>query len=113
MQRQIIELSKSACSRLACIAKDSNTTSILFRIKGGGCNGLNYVFEPTNVEPDKLDEVIKRPGYQLVVCSSSLMHILGTRIDWKKDIMGETFHFDNPTAESQCGCGTSFSSKNM
>ena len=112
MKRQIIELSKSACSRLSCIAKDADVTSILFSIKGGGCNGFSYVFEPTNDKPNKLDEVINRPGYQLVVCSSSLMHILGTKVDWKKDIMGETFHFDNPMAASQCGCGTSFSSKN-
>lgn len=113
MQHRIIELSKSACSRLAGIAKDANMTSILFRIKGGGCNGFNYIFEPTNNPPNKLDEVIKRPGYQLIVCNSSLMHILGTHIDWKKDIMGESFHFDNPMAESQCGCGTSFSTKNI
>ena len=40
-----------------------------------------------------------------------LIHILGVEIDWKKDIMGETFVFDNPMAQSKCGCGTSFSSK--
>ena len=39
------------------------------------------------------------------------MPILGTKIDWKEDIMGESFHFDNPMAQSKCGCGTSFNSK--
>ena len=31
------------------------------------------------------------------------------KIDWKKDIMVESFHFENPNASSKCGCGTSFS----
>ena len=39
------------------------------------------------------------------------MHILGTEIDWKEDIMGQGFVFDNPMAQAKCGCGTSFSSK--
>jgi iron-sulfur cluster assembly protein len=37
------------------------------------------------------------------------MHLFGTTVDWKKDIMGEAFNFKNPNAASQCGCGTSFS----
>jgi iron-sulfur cluster assembly protein len=37
------------------------------------------------------------------------MHLFGTTVDWKKDIMGESFNFKNPNAASQCGCGTSFS----
>ena len=36
---------------------------------------------------------------------------LDTTIDWKNDIMGESFHFENPNAGSKCGCGTSFSPK--
>ena len=39
------------------------------------------------------------------------MHVWDTTIDWKKDIMGQTFTFKNPMAQSSCGCGTSFSSK--
>ena len=26
-----------------------------------------------------------------------------TNIDWKEDIMGQSFHFDNPMAQSKCG----------
>ena len=43
------------------------------------------------------------------VCSKSLLHVLGTNIDWEKTIMGETFTFNNPNASGTCGCGTSFS----
>ena len=109
--KKLIEITASACKKLADIALSENVSSIIFRIKGGGCNGFNYVLEPTNEIPDKLDEVIERPGYKLIICNASLMHILGTHIDWKKDIMGEGFHFDNPMAGAKCGCGTSFTSK--
>ena len=39
----------------------------------------------------------------------SLMHVLGTTIDWEDNIMGKKFVFKNPNASSQCGCGKSFS----
>jgi Fe-S cluster assembly iron-binding protein IscA len=37
------------------------------------------------------------------------MHLLGTEIDWKKTVMGKSFHFTNANAIANCGCGTSFS----
>ena len=111
--KKIIEITTTACSKLYSIAHSENVSSILFRIKGGGCNGFNYILEPTDENPQKLDEVIERPGYKLIICNSSLIHILGTKIDWKKDIMGEGFNFENPMAAAKCGCGTSFTSKNF
>ena len=96
---------------MATISNESKKKYILFHVKGGGCNGFNYVFKPTNTEPEKRDEVIKRPGYDLIICNSSIMHVIGTQVDWRKTIMGEAFHFENPMASANCGCGTSFTSK--
>jgi len=39
------------------------------------------------------------------------MFVLGTRIDYKKEVFGSYFTYDNPNAASGCGCGTSFSVK--
>lgn len=107
----VVKITSQACVQLSRIAKESNTKAILFYVKGGGCNGYNYKLEPTNEAPDRLDEVIKRPDYDLHVCGSSMMHLLGTTIDWKNDVMGQCFDFTNPMAQSSCGCGTSFASK--
>ena len=96
MKNQVITLSKTACNKLKEIALTNNCKSILFYVKGGGCNGFNYKFEPTNEEPQKLDAVISRPGYDIQVCNKSLLHLLGTHIDWKKDIMGESFTLRTP-----------------
>jgi iron-sulfur cluster assembly protein len=62
-----------------------------------------------NVEPEKFDEIIPYENINIIICSTSVMHLLGTEIDWKKTLMGESFHFTNPNAVANCGCGTSFS----
>ena len=123
--KNLIKITTIACKKLATIASSENVPSIIFRIKGGGCNGFTYKFSPTNDVADKLDEVyclkekikemddVNSPLESIHVCGKSLIHILGTEIDWKKDIMGETFVFNNPMAQSSCGCGTSFNSKKL
>ena len=109
--RQFITASKLATDKLQDILQKSNKNAILFYVKGGGCNGFNYKLKPTDEIPDKLDEIVKVDDIEIHVCNSSLMHLLGTTIDWTEDIMGQGFTFQNPMAQSKCGCGTSFSSK--
>lgn len=112
--KHIIKLSSNARSKLINIANAHNVKNILFYVKGGGCNGFNYIFEPMydNTLPHitKTHEIIPcGKNVNVVVCNKSIFHLVGTRVDWKEDIMGDTFHFDNPNAVSECGCGTSFS----
>jgi len=106
---EIVKITPSAISRLRKIIAHEQCKSILFSIKGGGCSGFEYKLEPNNNKAEKIDEVIKKDGIELHVCGKSLMHVLGTEIDWKDDIMGSYFRFNNPNASAQCGCGTSFS----
>ena len=45
-----------------------------------------------------------------VVCDpKSYLYLNGTTIDFKDEIMGRGFVFENPNATSTCGCGSSFS----
>ena len=111
LMKQIISITTKASQKLKHILVDSNKNAVRFYVKGGGCNGFNYKLKPTDEIHDKLDEIVKVDDYEIHVCNSSLMHLLGTKIDWKEDIMGQGFHFENPMAQSKCGCGTSFSSK--
>tara|TARA_B100000927_G_scaffold264454_1_gene236585 strand:- start:160 stop:498 length:339 start_codon:yes stop_codon:yes gene_type:complete len=109
--KNIVTLTKMACTRISKLASENQSKYVYFYVKGGGCNGFNYHFEPSNDFPDKKDEIIKRDSYDLVVSNESILHLLGTHIDWKKTVMGEGFHFENPMADAKCGCGTSFTSK--
>lgn len=108
MSKEIIKITKSACIKLGQIAKESNNKNLFFSIRGGGCNGFKYNLEPMVHKPAPYTECIQKENFNLYICDHSIMHVWGTTIDWRKDIMGETFHFENPEAISKCGCGTSF-----
>lgn len=107
--RHVLQITHTAGEQLCRIAKQHNVKNILFYVKGGGCNGFNYELEPMRETPGKLDEVVPYKDIQVIIDKTSVFHLLGTEIDWKKTIMGESFHFTNPNAVASCGCGTSFS----
>ena len=44
-----------------------------------------------------------------VIDQFSLDIIKGSTIDFKKEMIGESFTIDNPKATASCGCGLSFS----
>jgi iron-sulfur cluster assembly accessory protein len=85
------------------------SSKLLFTCKSGGCNGLEYVLEPVTDKPSEVDTQVLDNNVNIYVCQLSMLHVLGTTIDWKKDFMGERFIFENPNATSTCGCGSTFS----
>ena len=113
--KNLITISSTALKKINQILNNNNATAMLISIKGGGCNGFNYKFTPleSNKKTDKLDEVIKIDNTNIHLCGTSLMYLMGTHIDYKKDIMGEKFDFTNDNISSKCGCGTSFNFKDL
>lgn len=106
----MITLTSTAVRQLVKISRSEKVKQILFSVKGGGCNGFKYDISPMNFEPDDLDEVIHiHNGLNLVVDNKSIFYVVGTEIDWKNDIMGNRFEFNNPNASGTCGCGNTFS----
>ena len=105
----VVQISKLARSKMLEILKKNTSNNLFFSVKGGGCNGFNYHFQPAMEIAKKYDEVVKIDDeHMLIICKDSLFYLLGTRIDYKKDIMGDKFEFDNPNASGNCGCGNSF-----
>ena len=84
------------------------STRLLFSCKSGGCNGFEYVLEDVPEKPDNVETQVFE-GITLYTCNISMLHLLGTEIDWKEDMMGSRFTFNNPNANSMCGCGATFS----
>lgn len=109
----MITISQSAKNVLQNLIKKENGKAAFLYLKGGGCNGFSYKFKilEEDKKPKKLDETINIGSNNLYLCNSSLMFLLGTKIDYIEDIMGSRFDFQNPAIESKCGCGTSFSFK--
>ena len=108
MNKKIITITSFAVKQLKAIIKKENSKGILFSVNGGGCNGFEYKFEGINKFTNKKN-IVTEEGLKIEVCDKSLFYLLGTKIDWKEDIMGKGFIFENPTAQASCGCGTSFS----
>ena len=45
----------------------------------------------------------------LILSNSCLDIIAGSTVDFKKEMIGESFSINNPKASASCGCGLSFS----
>ena len=73
-------------------------------VKGGGCSGFKYDFSFDN-KVDNKDIVFGK----VIIDKTSLDIISGSTIDFKKEMIGESFVINNPKASSSCGCGLSFS----
>ena len=86
------------------INKDPLKKFFRISVKGGGCSGFKYDFS----FDDKIDSKDILFG-KAVIDVTSLDIISGSTIDFKKEMIGESFVIDNPQAESSCGCGLSFS----
>ena len=73
-------------------------------VKGGGCSGFKYDFSIDNKNNNE-DIVFGKA----IIDKSSLDIITGSIVDFKKEMIGESFVIENPQASSSCGCGLSFS----
>lgn len=105
----VVSIQPLAKMKMIDILRKHQSKNLLFSVKGGGCNGFNYHFEPTKDEARKTDEVVPiDKAHSLIVCGKSLLHIFGVEIDYKEGIMGTGFEFNNPNALGKCGCGKSF-----
>jgi iron-sulfur cluster insertion protein len=100
-----IEFTKEANNQILKIISEQGENSY-FRIsvQGGGCSGFKYNFS--------FDEKIEKDDIifnKTVIDKSSLEIINGSVVDYKKEMIGNSFVIENPKATSSCGCGLSFS----
>ena len=77
-------------------------------VQGGGCSGFQYGLD-FDTKPKPGDFEMSFDGLTVYVDPISAMHLEGTTIDYVMGISGAGFKFNNPTAKSTCGCGSSFS----
>ena len=106
----ICTLTEAAKTQIDTICKENNAIAVTLNMKGGGCAGFDYDWGTINDarEIQEGDEIIATPaGNNFVIGSHSIMFMIGTVVDYKKDIMGSMFDISNPNAQSSCGCGVS------
>lgn len=117
---------------------DSEKIRLRVGVKGGGCSGFSYFLDLTETEKDtdeiweytynlpaRAQAAATSAGAEAgggtavaeggstftlkVICDpKSLLYLDNTVIDFKDEIMGRGFVFNNPNATTTCGCGSSF-----
>ena len=107
-----IYLTDTAAREIKTIIKQQELDEQVIRlrvgVKGGGCSGFNYILDLTEQQRET-DEVFDDKGVTIVCDPKSYLYLSGTTVDFKEEIMGRGFVFNNPNATSTCGCGSSFS----
>lgn len=86
---------------------DAEKTFLRLGVKGGGCSGFSYSLDLTENKSD-MDEEFDANGVKIVCDPKSYLYLNGTVLDFKDEIMGRGFVFNNPNATTSCGCGSSF-----
>ena len=101
----MIKILDNAKKRLTDLTQTNRKVFVRLSIKGGGCAGFGYDWTFEN-ESTPNDIIV---GGILLVDKIFEMYLLGMQLDYKDDVFGSNFVFNNPKAKSSCGCGTSFS----
>ena len=99
-----INITDKAISKIQEVLSSQKMKYFRIKVKGGGCSGFKYNFgfdSKANHDDIIFDKTI--------IDKSSLEIISGSEVDFKKEMIGESFVINNPKASASCGCGLSFS----
>ena len=99
-----LEFTESARYQIEKITKSDTNKYFRIAVQGGGCSGFKYSFS--------FDDKIQKDDIlfdKAIIDIESLNIIAGSTVDFKKEMIGESFIISNPKASSSCGCGLSFS----
>ena len=103
-----ITLSDRAAEKIRqLLAGNSDEKGLRLKVAAGGCSGFEYKMIIDERAPD--DRVIEKNGARILLDANSAVHLNGTELDYKDNLMQSGFIFINPNVKSTCGCGTSFS----
>ena len=99
-----LEFTDKAKEQIARITKSEAKKYFRRAVNGGGCSGFkyNFSFEDKIEKEDILFDLT-------IIDKNSLDIIAGSTVDFKDELIGESFVINNPKASASCGCGLSFS----
>ena len=104
----MFDVSKSAIDRIKEISQKEKHEFFRISVDGGGCQGFSYKFNFDNNINDE-DKIFNFNDVKILIDSTSLNFLKGSKLDFVNDLIGSYFKVTNPNASSTCGCGTSFS----
>lgn len=100
-----IEKAKEAISK-----RGEQTKGIRFGLRGGKCNGFEFLFEFVD-KIKSTDYVFSFDAAIIIMDPKSLVLLNGTIIDYETKLMSHGFKFDVPNKKGECSCGSSINFK--
>ena len=79
-------------------------------VKAGGCSGMSYAMDLCNEKDITQEDHVEEweGGFKVVIDPKSMLYLFGLELGYSNELIGGGFQFQNPNAETSCGCGTSF-----
>jgi len=102
----MISFTPTAIEHLATALEEHEMVRVA--VQGGGCSGMSYVLNIENTR-DEEDILLDIPGATVYIDPYSADILKETTVDYVKSLQREGFVFMNPSANTTCGCGSSFS----
>ena len=99
----VVFLTESAKEQMENMLKEHNKNAVRLALKGGGCAGFKYDWTLEDAAGTD-DEVIDLPNGKFAIDSMSIMYLIGSTVDYKKEVFGSYFDIRNPASTSSCGC---------
>lgn len=104
---EMIQLTDKAADRLVNVLEAGEAVRIA--VQGGGCSGMSYCLNIETDEPDEEDILLDISMVKVYIDPTSAGILKDTTVDYIKTLQQEGFVFNNPAANTTCGCGSSFS----
>jgi iron-sulfur cluster assembly protein len=101
----MIELTNKAIDQFLVKTKD-NSDTIRIGVKGGGCNGYEYVLDYADSVHDD-DHILEFGKFMIVIDPTSIPFLKGSTLDYVTEGLSSEFKFANPNVKMACGCGIS------
>lgn len=92
------------------LAKRGKGLALRIGVKKVGCSGFAYTFDYAD-EVRAGDQMFESYDASVVIDAGSLPFLDGSRVDFVKEGLNDSFRFENPNVDNTCGCGESFSLK--
>ena len=105
----MITLTPSAITAAKAVLSAAPTPGEGLRIavEAGGCSGFYYKMDIEQAAREG-DAVVEADGIKFFIDDLSQDHLRGMNVDYVSSLEKSGFVFENPNAQSQCGCGKSF-----
>lgn len=108
MKKFLLILTESSKKYLQNVLEENQALNI--GLKSSGCTGYSYVMKAEDIQNK---EVVNFQGINFIIEDKNKALLNNSIIDYKKQGFNAKLIIENPSVKNECGCGESFSFKEV